>query len=59
MSNTFRRARGHTTEELVKEVKHGIYFKSFTEWNIDTRGSTRGTWVSRPTGSRTGQLGEM
>ena len=26
-----------TTEELLKEVREGIYLKSFTEWNIDDK----------------------
>jgi len=37
MSNTFVEPGDHTFEELVKEVSHGIYFKSFTEWNIDDK----------------------
>lgn len=26
-----------TVEELIEDVKHGIYMLSFTEWNIDDR----------------------
>ncbi len=37
MSNTFVEPGDRTVEELIKEVKHGIYFKSFTEWNIDDK----------------------
>jgi TldD protein len=37
MSNTFVEPGDYTFEELVKEVEHGIYFKSFTEWNIDDK----------------------
>ncbi|MGA2664728.1 MAG: TldD/PmbA family protein [Nitrososphaerales archaeon] len=37
MSNTFVEPGDHTLEELVREVKHGIYLKSFTEWNIDDK----------------------
>ena len=38
MSNTFVEPGDYaTTEELVKEVKDGIYLKSFTEWNIDDK----------------------
>jgi TldD protein len=38
MSNTFVEPGDYaTTEELLKEVKDGIYLKSFTEWNIDDK----------------------
>ena len=37
MSNTFVEPGDWTLEELVKEVKLGIYFKTFTEWNIDDK----------------------
>lgn len=37
MSNTFVEPGDYSTEELVKEVKNGIFFKSFTEWNIDDK----------------------
>jgi TldD protein len=37
MSNTFVEPGDRTLEELIKEVRHGIYFKSFTEWNIDDK----------------------
>ncbi len=37
MSNTFVEPGDYSFDELVKEVKHGIYFKSFTEWNIDDK----------------------
>jgi TldD protein len=38
MSNTFVEPGDYaTTEELLKEVKEGIYLKSFTEWNIDDK----------------------
>ncbi len=37
MSNTFVEPGDRTTEELIKEVKDGIYLKSFTEWNIDDK----------------------
>jgi TldD protein len=26
-----------TEEELIEDVKHGVYMKSFTEWNIDDK----------------------
>ena len=35
MSTTFVEPKDHTLEELVEDVKYGIYMKSFTEWNID------------------------
>jgi len=38
MSNTFVEPGDYSTvEELLKEVKDGIYIKSFTEWNIDDK----------------------
>jgi len=37
MSNTFVEPGDYSTEELVKEVKHGVFFKTFTEWNIDDK----------------------
>jgi TldD protein len=38
MSNTFVEPGDYaTTEDLIKEVKEGIYLKSFTEWNIDDK----------------------
>ena len=35
MSNTYFEPGEQSEEELIKEVKSGVYFKSFTEWNID------------------------
>jgi len=37
MSNTFVEPGDHTLEELVKEVDLGVYFKTYTEWNIDDK----------------------
>ena len=37
MSNTFVEPGEYGTEELLKEVKHGVLFKTFTEWNIDDK----------------------
>lgn len=37
MSNTFVEPGDYTTEELLKEVRHGVFFKTFTEWNIDDK----------------------
>ncbi|MDG6898758.1 MAG: TldD/PmbA family protein, partial [Nitrososphaerota archaeon] len=37
MSNTFVEPGDWTFEELIKEVRHGVYFKTFTEWNIDDK----------------------
>ncbi len=37
MSNTFVEPGDYSTEEIVKEVKHGVFFKTFTEWNIDDK----------------------
>ncbi len=35
MSTTFFEPGDYTFEELIEDVKYGIYLKSFTEWNID------------------------
>jgi len=37
MSNTFVEPGDYSTDELLKEVKHGVFFKTFTEWNIDDK----------------------
>ncbi|TLY10304.1 MAG: TldD/PmbA family protein [Thaumarchaeota archaeon] len=37
MSNTFVEPGEYTLDELLKEVKLGVYFSSFTEWNIDDK----------------------
>jgi len=37
MSNTFVEPGDYTTNELIHEVKHGVFFKTFTEWNIDDK----------------------
>ncbi len=37
MSNTFVEPGDYSTEELMREVKHGVFFKTFTEWNIDDK----------------------
>lgn len=35
MSTTYIEPGDHSFEELVEDVKDGIYIKSYTEWNID------------------------
>lgn len=37
MANTFVLPGELTEEELIKDVKCGVYMKSFTEWNIDDK----------------------
>jgi TldD protein len=37
MASTFLLPGDWTEEEIIADVKHGIYMKSFTEWNIDDR----------------------
>ena len=37
MANTYIAPGNHTEEELVEGVKHGIFMRNFTEWNIDDR----------------------
>jgi TldD protein len=35
MSNTFFKPGNYSFEELVEDIKDGVYFKSYMEWNID------------------------
>jgi len=35
MANTFIEPGDYTFEELLEDVKHGVYIKSYMEWNID------------------------
>ncbi|MEM4736087.1 MAG: TldD/PmbA family protein [Candidatus Thorarchaeota archaeon] len=37
MANTFFEPGDHSFEELVEDVKLGVYMRSFGEWNIDDR----------------------
>lgn len=37
MANTFVEPGDFDEEEIFKDVKRGVYMKSFTEWNIDDR----------------------
>jgi len=37
MANTYVMAGDHSTEELLRDVKKGIYIKSYMEWNIDDK----------------------
>ena len=37
MSNTFLAPGECTEEELLEDVRNGVYIKSFTEWNIDDK----------------------
>ncbi len=37
MANTFFEPGDFSLEELIEDIKKGIYMKSFTEWNIDDR----------------------
>jgi TldD protein len=37
MANTFVLPGEFTEEELIEDVNHGVYMKSFTEWNIDDK----------------------
>jgi TldD protein len=37
MANTFFMPGDHSFEELVEEIKKGIYIKSYMEWNIDDK----------------------
>jgi len=37
MANTFVLPGDMTEEELIENVEHGVFMKSFTEWNIDDK----------------------
>ncbi|MFX1317512.1 MAG: TldD/PmbA family protein [Promethearchaeota archaeon] len=37
MSNTYIAAGDYTKEELIEDIKYGIYMHNFSEWNIDDR----------------------
>jgi len=37
MANTFHQPGEYSFEELLEDVKEGIYIKNFMEWNIDDR----------------------
>jgi TldD protein len=41
MANTFMLPGEYTFEELIEDIKVGVYIKSFTEWNIDDRRYTQ------------------
>jgi TldD protein len=37
MGNTYMKPGDYQLDELLEDVKHGVYMKSFMEWNIDDR----------------------
>ena len=37
MGNTYMKPEDYQLDELLEDVKHGVYMKSFMEWNIDDR----------------------
>jgi TldD protein len=37
MSNTYVKPGKQTEEELIKDIKKGVYIKNFMEWNIDDK----------------------
>lgn len=37
MSNTFMLPGDHSFEELIEDIKLGVYIKSYNEWNIDDK----------------------
>lgn len=37
MANTFVEPKDYELDEMIEDVKFGIYMKSFTEWNIDDK----------------------
>ncbi len=45
MANTYFAPGDHTFEELIEDIKLGVYIKNYMEWNIDDR-----RWGQRYTG---------
>jgi len=37
MANTYMEPGDHSFDELIEDIKHGVFIKNFTEWNIDDR----------------------
>jgi len=37
MANTYMKPGDHSLEELLEDIKHGVYVKSYQEWNIDDK----------------------
>lgn len=37
MANTYMRPGDHSVEELLEDIREGVYIKSYQEWNIDDR----------------------
>jgi TldD protein len=37
MSNTYIAAGDYSKDELIEDIKNGIYMRNFSEWNIDDR----------------------
>jgi len=59
MANTYMKAGGYSVEELVEDVKDGVYIESYQEWNIDDK-----RWNQRYVGVlahriRDGKLAEL
>ena len=48
MANTYMAPGDYSLEELVEDVKEGIYMKKYMEWNIDDR-----RWIARYVGLET------
>ncbi|MFQ5837504.1 MAG: TldD/PmbA family protein [Thermoplasmata archaeon] len=46
MANTFVEPQDWSVEEMIEDVKQGVYMKSFMEWNIDDR-RYNGKYVGR------------
>jgi TldD protein len=37
MANTYMEPGDHSFEELISDIRRGVFVKNFTEWNIDDR----------------------
>jgi TldD protein len=58
MGNTFVAAGDHSFEELVEDVKDGVYIKDFMEWNIDDKRYNQKYVGTEAYRIRDGQVGE-
>lgn len=59
MSNTFVEPGGHSLEELLEDIREGIYINNFMEWNIDDRRYNQRYVGLEAYEIRDGELGEL
>ena len=59
MSNTFVEPGEYSTDELIKEVKHGVFFKTYPEWNIDAKRLNQRSVAREACALEQGELGGL